>query len=235
MRGKRRVQSRRGRALRSLGLALALYLCFQWVAGYRLLPWWVRGMAQDENGLEETRLVAGLGGGLLEGRYQFYLSAGEERVLFFSARHIPLLGWRLAWAAPASRKGQRGETLIPGAFTLRNEETGGQEIWVFGEVTGREVAEVVLYGTATNLNWSPPDLGELTPEEWERLEPRELARLGGKDWIWSQNRRFFAWNSILATQGGRRSWEWLYAECYDASGALIERAFVGNWNGGAFS
>lgn len=232
---RRKKRDRRGKALRSLGLALALYMCFQWAAGYRLLPRWVRGLAQDEWGLGRTQLAASLGRGGLDSRSRFYLASGEGTVLFFAARRTPLLGWSLEGSTSVSRgSGQRTETLMAGGYTLEREETGEQEIWVFGEIRAREVAEIAVYGTATPENWAPVDLLEPTQEEWEQLEPRELARLGAEDWRWSQNRKFFAWNSMY-TDGWEkpRNWWWTYIESYDAAGALLERIYVGDvWSGG---
>lgn len=233
MRG--RVYSRRGKALRSLGLALALYLCFQWAAGYRLLPRWVRRLAQDEYGIGKTRLVVSLGRGLLDGRSRFYLAGGEETVLFFAARYTPLLGWGLEGSVPTGRMRQRCETMMAGGFTLEREETGEQEVWIFGEAVSREAAEIVVCGTAEPENWGPADLEAPTQEEWERLEPRELARFGRGDWIFWENRRFFAWNSLY-TDGWEEphNWWWTYIESYDAAGTLLERTYVGDWSGGRF-
>lgn len=231
---RRKKRDRRGRALRSLALGLALYLCFQWAAGYRLLPRWVRGLAQDEYGAGRTRLVSGLGGGSTDRkRNRFYLAAGEETVLFFAARHTPLLGWGLAGDTAVGRRQRGYETLTVGGFTLEREETHDQECWVFGEVTDREVAEVVLYGAALPEGWGPENLEYVTEEEWGQLEPRELARLGPGDWILWENRRFFAWNSLFAV-GGARSWWWTYIESYDAAGTRLERIYVGNWGGARF-
>lgn len=233
---RRKKRDRRGRALRSLALALGLYLCFQWAAGYRLLPQWVRGLAQDDYGAGRTHLAVDLGAGITDRkRNRFYLAAGEETVLFFAARHTPLLGWGLAGDAAVGRR-QRGagyETLTVGGFTLEREETHDQECWVFGEVTDRKVAEVVLYGAALPEGWGPEDLGYVSEEDWSRLKPMELVRLGPGDWLRSQGRCFFVWNHLLAV-GGARSWWWTYIESYDAAGTLLERIYVGNWGSGRF-
>jgi len=211
-RGKRPL-TRKGRALRWLVLVVGLVMLVHLAAESRLLPSWVRTIAEDEYAAGHTEQVASLG--TLSGRWgeRSYLSAGEEALLFYSADFDP---WRLGWSLDSSTSLDLTEEKAlhvsaycrltgfeepPHVFTYR--------LTCFGRVEAPEAETFVLRGRDYPGDGSPP----------EDVPGEELARFGRESCYHRDGHTYFAYTYEAARRDEPRQLLWL--EVYDAGGELL--------------
>lgn len=224
---KKRPLTRKGRALRRLGLAVGLVMLVHLAAGSRLLPRWVRTMAEDEYATGPTRQVAVLQDwqgqwGEREGRA--YLSAGEKAMLLYRASFEP---WRLGWTlAGAQVLDLTGDTPLHVQFysliaDVELPRTVTYRRCYFGQV------ETPAAGTFVLKSYVVQFLEEMEPHAVEDTG-EEVARFGRECCYYRDGRTYFAYSyeEVRDDQEhgpGRGIW----LEVYDTEGKLLCREWAG--------
>lgn len=222
-RGKRPL-TRKGRALRRLALAVGLVMLVHLAAESRLLPSWVKGIAEDKYATGPTRQVASLGA--WEGQ-QVYLSAGEEAMLLYRASFAP---WRLGWT-------------LAEAQVLDLTEDKALHVQFYSIVTDVELLHepphTVTYRRCCFGRVETPAAGTFVLKSYvvqflgQEMEPHavegtgeEMARFGRESCYYREGRTYFAYSfeEVRDHEGPGRG---IWLEVYDTEGKLLCREWAG--------
>jgi len=217
-RGKRPL-TRKGRALRWLGLAVGLVLLVHLAAESRLLPSWVKGIAEDEYATGPTRQVASLGD--WKGQ-QVYLSAGERALLLYRADFEP---WRLGWT-------------LAGSQALDMTEDSALHVQLYSLMTDLEPPHIITYRRYCFGRVDAPAAETFVLKSYvvqflEEMEPHavegtgeEMARFGRECCHYRDGRTYFAYSfeEVRDYEGPGRG---IWLEVYDTEGKLLCREWAG--------
>lgn len=228
MKRRKRTVTRKGRALWLLALTVVLVLLVHLTAESRLLPSWVKGIAEDEYATGPTRMVAALGtmdGSAIgdETRYRCYFSAGENVVLFYHTCFSPRrLGWVLTGKEVVSLTEEK--TVHCGAhITLLRMAEGRRTDWrcYFGRVDDPAAETFVLNSYVVQ---SFP--GEPEP----RIEAdtvQEMARFGTEECFYRDGCTYFA-HTFEWTKDNEGPGRIVRLEVYGADGELLGWDWAGH-------
>lgn len=218
-RGKRSL-TRKGRALRRLALAVGLVMLVHLAAESRLLPSWVRTMAEDEYATGPTWQVASLGA--WEGQ-QVYLSAGERALLLYRASFAP---WRLGWT-------------LAGSQVLDLTEEKALHVQLYTLITFLEPPHTVTYRRCCFGRVEAPAAETFVLKSYvvqflgQEMEPHavegtgeEMARFGRESCYYREGRTYFAYSfeEVRDHEGPGRG---IWLEVYDTEGNLLCREWAG--------
>jgi len=207
-------------------LAVGLVLLVHLAAESRLLPSWVKGIAEDEYATGPTRLVASLGdceGRLVDGEGPVYLSAGERALLLYRADFEP---WRLGWTLRGSQVLDLTEdsTLHVQSYSrlvdLTVPFTIKYQRCCFGQVEAPTAETFVLKSYVVQFMEGEPE-----PHTVEGTG-EEMARFGRECCYYRDGRTYFAY-SFEEVRDDRGPGRGIWLEVYDKTGKLLCREWAG--------
>ena len=204
---KRRVETRKRKALRRTVLCLAALAAFSALRLYTFAPTQCVRQTEERMGTGQTRVVRRINGE--KWGESLYLTANEKAVLLSEVSFHPLVGWNGGPMAVLDCDGL-------GEFQARamSWRIGGEQftrVMVYGRTKSREVQSIRVEG-----HWN---------EETERVRNLPEVKLSGDPDMWTDVdgwRYFFLKEIIPDTPNGEMAFpEWLTADLLDEAGNTL--------------